>query len=311
VPVAVTTVGSSLSGRSVVSIAAGYQFSLALCTDGRVASWGYNANGQLGDTTGGASPIPVLAAQNGPLFGRTVVAIAAQSHALALCSDNLITSWGYNFFGQLGDGSSGSGGSKYSAVSVTAAGTPLAGKPMLAVAAGEQHSMALCTDGTLAVWGRNTYGQVGDNTVTQRNIAVAVTTTGTPLAGKTVVAVGAGTSRSLALCSDGTLATWGDNSSGQLGDNSTTQRNAPVAVNTSTLTAGARFSRIFSGSYANHTLALVASPSAPPPTVNTLAATAVAATTATLNGNVYAYGSSTTVSFEYGISTAYGTTVAG
>ena len=52
---------------------------------------------------------------------------------------------------------------------------------------------------------------------------------------KTVVAIAGGTFHSLALCSDGTVAAWGDNSRGQLGDNTTTQRKVPVAVNTTPL----------------------------------------------------------------------------
>jgi hypothetical protein len=67
----------------------------------------------------------------------------------------------------------------------------------------------------------------------------------------------------LAFCSDGTVAAWGANGYGQLGDNSTTERNAPVAVNTTPLAAGERFSYVASSSAAQHTLALVAEPPAP------------------------------------------------
>ncbi len=311
-PTAVTVSGTGLAGRSVVGICGGYFSSLALCSDGRVAAWGYNANGQLGDTTSGASPIPVLVALNGPLFGRTVIAIAGYTnHTLALCSDNLITSWGYNFGGQLGDNSSGTSATRYSPVSVITSGTPLAGKSVLAVATGEHHSMALCGDGTVVAWGLNTNGQLGDNTVINHNLPATVTTAGTALSGKTVVGLGGGLSHSLALCSDGTLAAWGLNSSGQLGDNSVNQRSGAVAVGTSSLPGGARFTRVFDGSYANHSLALVASPAAAPPTVTTTAATAVIATGATLSGLVYAYGNNTAVSFDYGLSSAYGTNVAG
>src|ERR1035437_362381 len=80
-------------------------------------------------------------------------------------------------------------------------------------------------------WGNNNAGQLGDSSQTQRKLPVPVTATGV-LAGKTVVALAAGYAHSLALCSDGTLLTWGDNSYGQLGDNSTTSRNVPGAVNT-------------------------------------------------------------------------------
>ena len=68
------------------------------------------------------------------------------------------------------------------------------------------------------------------------------------LYGKTVVAIAAGYYHSLALCADGTVAAWGYNCFGQLGDNTTTQRNAPVAVSTTPLAASQRFAGVASGS---------------------------------------------------------------
>ena len=61
------------------------------------------------------------------------------------------------------------------------------------------------------------------------------------------------------------MAAWGDNDSGQLGDNGVSgfQSLMPVAVNTTTLADGERFARAFNGSYANHALALVAAPPNP------------------------------------------------
>jgi hypothetical protein len=80
------------------------------------------------------------------------------------------------------------------------------------------------------------------------------------LSGRTVVAVAAGYYHSLAQCSDGTVAAWGNNSYGQLGDNTATQRKVPVAASTTPLAAGERFTRIMGGSSGYHTLALVAGP---------------------------------------------------
>jgi len=93
---------------------------------------------------------------------------------------------------------------------------------------------------------------------------VGVTTTAgvSALAGKTVAALTAGVYHSLALCSDGTVAAWGRNVGGELGDTTTTERHSPVAVNTGSLAASQRFTRVAGGSAAMHTLALVAAPPA-------------------------------------------------
>ena len=82
------------------------------------------------------------------------------------------------------------------------------------------------------------------------------------LYGKTVVGISAAGYHSVALCSDGTVATWGRNYVGALGDNTTTDRLAPVAVNTSPLAVGERFTLVGDSS-AYHSLAVVAAPPAP------------------------------------------------
>jgi len=103
--------------------------------------------------------------------------------------------------------------------------TPL-GAPVAtpAIAAGNQHSLYLRSDGTVWAWGFNTYGQLGNNTTTSSSTPVQVKN----LTG--VIAIAAGSSHSLALKSDGTVWAWGFNIYGQLGDNSTTNRSVPVQV---------------------------------------------------------------------------------
>jgi len=331
VPVAVNTASgvSALYGKTVVAIAAGFAYSLALCSDGTVAAWGLNRLGQLGDNTTNTSLVPVAVNTTSgvsALYGKTVVAIAAGcDFSLALCSDGTVAGWGDNYFGQLGDTTSMT--LRYAPVSVnTASGvSALYGKTVVAIAAGDIHSLALCSDGAIASWGGNDAGQLGDTTTTFRNAPVLVNTASgvSALYDKTVVAIAAATGHSGALCSDGTVATWGYNAHGALGDGTTINRlqpvavttagvltnkrvvtiaagashtvvlcsdptaaawgwnregelgdgtittsdpygkSAPVAVNTASLSAGECFAHVFSGSYAYHTLALVAAPPAP------------------------------------------------
>ena len=227
-PVAVDQSGV-LATKRVVAVAAGNAFSLALCSDGTVAAWGFNYDGELGDGTIFDSDLPVTVDTTTALAGKTVVAISAgDSHALALCSDGTVAAWGYNGEGRLGDDSAMD---QWSPVAV-ATSTALSGKAVVSISAGSAHSLALCSDGTVVSWGTNEFGQVGDGSVIQRSVPVGVVAAqGTSaLHGKTVTAIAAGGYHSLALCSDGTVAAWGFNANGQLGDNSAVDRLLPVAV---------------------------------------------------------------------------------
>jgi hypothetical protein len=269
VPAAVSTASgvSALFGKRPVAVGAGGFHSLALCSDGSVAAWGANNAGQLGDNSqvNRLVPVPVNTdAASSALYSRTVMAIAAGAwHSLALCSDGTIAAWGQNSSGQLGDNTTTA---RPVPVAVNTASdiSALYGKTVVGIAAGAFHNLALCSDGTVAAWGQNTYGQLGDTTANNSSVPVAVNTAAdvSALHGKTVVAIAAGGNDNLALCSDGTLVAWGQNTYGQAGDGTTTNRFAPVAVSTTSLTTGQCFQGVFGGPSTYTSLALVAAPPA-------------------------------------------------
>ena len=95
------------------------------------------------------------------------------------------------------------------------------------MAAGDDHTVAVKTDGTLWAWGSTT-GQLGDGTTTDRSSPVQVGTA------TNWASVAAGNDHTVAVKTDGTLWAWGDNDSGQLGDGTTTNRSSPVQVGTAT-----------------------------------------------------------------------------
>jgi uncharacterized delta-60 repeat protein len=258
-PVAVNTSGV-LSGKKVVAIAAGQYHSMALLSTGVAVTWGANGSGQLGNASNTTSGVPVLVDATGVLLNKTVTAIAAgQLHCLVLCSDGTLMSWGANGDGQLGTGDNTPSNVP---VKVAAGGTVIAGKTVIDVEAGGFHSLVLCLDGTVATWGQNTYGQLGISSGSHY-LPNAVATSGTPLAGKTVTAIAGGFQHSLAICSDGTLAAWGLNSTGQLGTGNFSTSGVPVAVSTAGLVAGEKFQVPASGANAQHSLAIVAGPYTP------------------------------------------------
>jgi alpha-tubulin suppressor-like RCC1 family protein len=110
--------------------------------------------------------------------------------------------------------------------------------PVMAVAAGSNHTLALCVDATVRVWGKNDRGQLGDGTTSDRHAPVTVLSPSVFQGDEVVeyepwteaIAVAAGSRHSLALRADGTVWAWGANSEGQLGDGTTTDRHTPVQV---------------------------------------------------------------------------------
>jgi len=200
---------------SVKSVAAGTAHSLALRTDGTVRAWGHNGYGQLGNGLNiGSFPDPVP----GPVSNLSgVAAIAAGGyHSFAILSDGTVLGWGYNNEGQVGD-------STYELTRVLPVSV-VGLTNVVAIKAGYSHSVALCSDGTVWTWGGNGYGQLGNGTTDARAIPALVT----GLAD--VVGIAAGTSFTAALRKDGTLWTWGRNDTGQLGLGTTDNQATPIQV---------------------------------------------------------------------------------
>ncbi|MGV3658619.1 MAG: LamG-like jellyroll fold domain-containing protein, partial [Prosthecobacter sp.] len=233
--------------KTILAVSAGQGHSLAVCSDGTVAAWGGNADGQLGRGDRVSATTPVAVSMDGVLSGKKVIAVAAGGqHSLALCSDGTLAAWGDVSFGQLGDGAALD---RLTPVLVSTTGA-LAGKRATAISAGATHSAALCSDGTLVCWGDNTHGELGSGNNVNSNVPVAVSTSGV-LAGRSITAIACGQNHTLALLADGTVAAWGLNSSGQLGNNSLTPSNVPVLVGTGGLLNGKRVLRVAAGGHSS------------------------------------------------------------
>jgi alpha-tubulin suppressor-like RCC1 family protein len=194
------------------SVGASYVSSCALAADGRVFCWGSNENGALG--TGGAtggSPVPT--AIGGSL--RFASLSVGGLHACALTAAGVAYCWGFNRFGQLGNGTT------------TDAAGPVAvpGAPAFrSLSAGYLHTCAVTFDDQLYCWGLNEFGQVGAGGPGDHPRPLRVGNL------PAVRQVSAGGLHTCAVGTAGQLHCWGFNRFGQLGTNSTTDQVAPVPV---------------------------------------------------------------------------------
>jgi alpha-tubulin suppressor-like RCC1 family protein len=181
----------------VAAIAAGYDHSLFLKSDGSLWAMGYNGQGELGDGTHNTTNRPEQIVASG------VTAIAAgDEDSLFLKSDGSLWAMGYNQYGGLGDGGTFS----------TNRPEQIVASGVTAIAAGGFHSLFLKSNGSLWVMGLNDNGQLGDGTAYQyTNRPEQIVASG-------VTAIAAGSEHSLFLKSDGSLWAMGDNQYGALGD---------------------------------------------------------------------------------------------
>jgi alpha-tubulin suppressor-like RCC1 family protein len=208
---------SGLSG--VKAVAAGYGDGYALLKDGTVMAWGENADGQLGVGTDrgpegcitdrGAIPCSTIPVRVSGLRGVRAIA-AGSGYGLALLKDGTVMGWGDDDVGQLGGvvNPESCGHTPCSTTPVPVSG--LSG--VKAIAAGQDHALAILHNGTVMAWGHGGLGELGNGTQTISSPPVAVS----GLSGVTAIAAGA--FQSLALLEDGRVMAWGMNAEGQLGD---------------------------------------------------------------------------------------------
>ena len=119
-------------------------------------------------------------------------------------------------------------------IDITSEANLFEGKTISQISAGNNHSLALDSEGQIYAWGANYNGQLGNGDTTSSNTPVKVDTSGV-LAGKTISQISAGGVHSLALDSEGQIYAWGYNDNGQLGNGDTTDSNTPVQTNFSNM----------------------------------------------------------------------------
>ena len=207
------------------AISTGYRHACGLTATGAAICWG--ETDLLG--TGSASvvrslPTPVLGVGGGAPLAFTSIS-ASQTHTCGLTSSGAAYCWGINQVGALGNSTTIS---SYTPVAVLGVdgGVPLT---FASISSGSYMTCGLTASGTAYCWGQNSYGQLGDNTTTDRYTPVPVLGVGggAPL---TFAQISAGAGHSCGVVTGGRVYCWGQNTNGELGDNTTGNHLTPAAV---------------------------------------------------------------------------------
>jgi alpha-tubulin suppressor-like RCC1 family protein len=222
------------SNASIGQIAAS-DHTCAITAGGGARCWGDNSAGGLGDGTRTASGTPVAVAG---LEGGVQAIAAGDRYSCALTASGGVKCWGYNEFGQLGDGSTTDRPRPVDVVGLASG--------VSAIAARGEHTCAL-NGGRVKCWGANVNGQLGDGTTTNRPTPVDVVGISSR-----VVAIATGGEHTCAITDGSGVKCWGWNGTGQLGIGSTTDSSHPTDV----VGLGSDVSAIATGG--RHTCALMA-----------------------------------------------------
>jgi alpha-tubulin suppressor-like RCC1 family protein len=197
-------------GTTWCQISAGFTHTAAVKTDGTAWTWGYNVQGQLGNNSTGARCSPGTTSGG----GTTWCQISASYHTAAIKTDGTVWTWGLNNVGQLGN---------CSVVNRSSPGTVCGGgTTWCQISTGSIHTAAIKMDGTAWTWGGGSSGQLGNNTAVPRSSPGTLSG-----GGNNWCQISAGTSHSAATDLNGLAWSWGNNSSGQLGNGCVAGRSSP------------------------------------------------------------------------------------
>jgi alpha-tubulin suppressor-like RCC1 family protein len=209
-PIALLIAGT----QGMYGISAGFLTTCGLAFEGAAFCWGDNEFGSLGSGSSparSALPVPVSTEESFSMLSVNGL------HACGLSFEGQAFCWGFNGFGQLGDGTTTN---RFTPVPVAS------GIRFQSISAGYVHTCGVSTQGQTYCWGLNEFGQIGDGTETDRLVPSLV-------GGQQLFQeVSAGGLHTCGRTRGGATFCWGFNDYGQLGNGSTDGRNVPEPVGT-------------------------------------------------------------------------------
>ena len=209
--------------KTFCKISVGGGSNVGIDKNGQVWCWGANSSGQLGDNTTSSRATPVSIVGTTKTFCKISVGIgvfvrvAVQTTTVAIDKNGKAWGWGRNSSGQVGNNSIANSLTPVSVVGTT--------KTFCEISTSGFHSVAIDKNGRAWGWGYNNGGQLGNNSTTSRLTPVSVLG-----AIKTFCKIASASNHTAAIDKNGRAWSWGQNTVGQLGDNSITSRLTPVSV---------------------------------------------------------------------------------
>ena len=198
-----------------IDVSVGYYHACALEDDSTVRCWGWNSEGQLGHSSSSIGPSQVIEADSGLPIDNVVAISSGYAHTCALKLDGTVWCWGWNRFGQLGDGSRMNSDRAIEVVGL---------RNVLEISVNYSHSCAVGADGSVHCWGEGRWGRLGTGDTRIRKYPTRIA--GLPPA----LHISAGGDHTCVVSKSGDVWCWGENGNGQLGRGDHSRRLTPVKV---------------------------------------------------------------------------------
>ena len=235
-------------GETITQVSLGWMHSSLITSEGRIFVWGRNNHGQLGDGTYVDSLVPKdITSQFGLAVGEGVTEVSLGYYSSsALTSSGRMFTWGYNYYGQLGNGMMTQKNTPQDITSQFGLNT---GEKIVGISMGDSHTSAITSESRIFTWGRNNYGQLGDDTLDQLS-PMDITSEFSLNLSETFTQLSLGRYHSSVLTSEGRYFIWGYNNSGQLADGTNIEKKTPIEITSQfNLNPGDIISKVSLGGY--------------------------------------------------------------